>query len=592
MKQLKVFLKLLPYIDSVHDSIIIGIITGTLAQLAMITCAAYGSYLVGLAILGASAAVIRRGIWILLAFILLRTLMSYLEMYFAHKAAYGILAQLRVKVYRAIERISPRYLLNKRTGELSSTLMSDVETLEWFYAHTYGAFIVAILAPLAVLIAIIILIHPMIALVLIPWATITATVPFWFKQISDTDGRIIRERLAEINAEVVDGIQGAREILSFGFESWYIKKLRKANRALNSIQLKYGKRQGVESGLLNLCMSLGLLSVTLVSILLIQQGAMARELYAVAVILAIYFFTPIVGISNMARNFGIMQSSTDRVFSVLETPETVRDLVQESEKVTDVPSVTFDHVSFRYGETLPLVLDDVSFRIKYGETVALVGHSGAGKSTCANLLLRFWDIENGTVKIGNVDVRNMTQHDLREMISTVPQDVYLFNCSILDNIRLGMPEATLDAVRTAAQGAQIDAFIMSLPEGYDTVVGERGAQLSGGERQRIAIARALLRDTPILLMDEAVSNLDTKNEEALQKAVKDLNSNRTTMVIAHRLSTILSADKIVVLDRGKVAQVGTHTEMMMEGGAYAELIDSQYMGKDQEAASISEKEKV
>ena len=579
MKQLKVFLKLLPYIDSVHDSIIIGIITGTLAQLSMITCAAYGSYLVGLAILGAGAAVIRRGIWILLAFILLRTLMSYLEMYYAHKAAYGILAQLRVKVYRAIERISPRYLLNKRTGELSSTLMSDVETLEWFYAHTYGAFIVAILAPLAVLIAIVVLIHPLIALVLIPWAILTATVPFWFKQISDTDGRIIRERLAEINAEVVDGIQGMREILSFGFESWYIKKLRKANRALNSIQLKYGKRQGVESGLLNLCMSLGLLSVTVVSILLIQRGAMAKELYAVAVILAIYFFTPIMGISNMARNFGIMQSSTDRVFSVLETPETVKDLVRESETVTEVPSVTFNHVSFRYGESLPLVLDDVSFRIEYGETVALVGHSGAGKSTCANLLLRFWDVESGAVKIGNVNVRDMTQRDLRGMISTVPQDVYLFNCSILDNIRLGMPEATLDEVRAAAKGAQIDEFILSLPDGYDTVVGERGAQLSGGERQRIAIARALLRDTPILLMDEAVSNLDTKNEEALQKAVRDLNSNRTTMVIAHRLSTILSADRIVVLDHGKVAQIGTHAEMMKEGGAYAELINSQYLEK-------------
>ena len=171
------------------------------------------------------------------------------------------------------------------------------------------------------------------------------------------------------------------------------------------------------------------------------------------------------------------------------------------------------------------------------------------------------------------------QIDLRDIISTVPQDVYLFNCSILDNIRLGQPDADMEQVRAAARGARIDDFISSLPDGYDTIAGERGVQLSGGERQRIAIARALLRDTPVLLMDEAVSSLDSKNEEELQTAIKQLNSNRTTLVIAHRLSTILTADKIVVLDHGKVAQTGTHSEMIKKSGAYAELINSQYMSK-------------
>lgn len=173
----------------------------------------------------------------------------------------------------------------------------------------------------------------------------------------------------------------------------------------------------------------------------------------------------------------------------------------------------------------------------------------------------------------------MKQTDLRDIISTVPQDVYLFNCSILDNIRLGQPDADMEQVRAAARGARIDDFISSLPDGYDTIAGERGVQLSGGERQRIAIARALLRDTPVLLMDEAVSSLDSKNEEELQTAIKQLNSNRTTLVIAHRLSTILTADKIVVLDHGKVAQTGTHSEMIKKSGAYAELINSQYMSK-------------
>ena len=385
--------------------------------------------------------------------------------------------------------------------------------------------------------------------------------------------------MAEINAEVVDGIQGIREILSFGFESRYLKNLRKSNKALNSVQQKYGRRQGLESGILNFCVSAGLLSVMAVSVAMIRKDMMSNDMYAVAVILSIYVFTPVIGISTMARNFGIMQSATDRVFSVLETPETVTDMVRKSKKITGYPDISFDNVMFRYGDDLSLVLDDVSFKVSPGETVALVGHSGAGKSTCANLLLRFWDVNEGSVSIGGVDVREMKQTDLRDIISTVPQDVYLFNCSILDNIRLGQPDADMEQVRAVACGVRIDDFISSLPDGYDTIAGERGVQLSGGERQRIAIARALLRDTPVLLMDEAVSSLDSKNEEELQTAIKQLNSNRTTLVIAHRLSTILTADKIVVLDHGKVAQTGTHSEMIKKSGAYAELINSQYMSK-------------
>lgn len=576
MKQMKVFLKLLPYLKSVHNSIIAGIVTGCMHQLVAIAGSVYGAYLVSIAILGASSEKIVQGIWIMLILVCLRTVLSYAEMWYAHKAAYGILAKLRVMLYRAIERIAPSYLMNKRTGELSSTLMADVETLEWFYAHTYGAAIIALAVPVIVLIFIAAAIHISIALVLIPWLILTITVPFWLKKHSDVDGKIIRENLAAINAEVVDGIQGVREILSFGYESWYLKKLKAANEALTSIQRKYGARQGAESGFLNLFVSAGLLSVTVTCVYLISRGVIGREWYAVATILSIYVFTPVIGISNMARNFGILQSSTDRVFTVLETPETVKDMVTEDTAFAERQDIAFEHVSFRYKDDLPLVLNDVSFKVSPGETVALVGHSGAGKSTCANLLLRFWDVEQGMIRIGGRDVRGMKQADLRSHISVVPQDVYLFNCSILDNIRLGCPGATLQEVERAAQEAKIHEFILSLPQGYETMVGERGVQLSGGERQRIAIARAFLENAPILLMDEAVSNLDTKNEEELRQTMKKLHEDRTTLIIAHRLSTIMTADRIVVLENGTVAQEGVHAEMMQQGGAYARLIHSQY----------------
>ncbi len=584
MKSLKVFLKLIPYLEFVWGSISLGIITGTIHQGVAIAGSAFGAYLVSLALTGSPAAAMIPGLWILITLIILRALMSYAEMWFAHKAAYGILATLRVKLYRAIEKIAPAYLLNKRTGDLSSTLMSDVETLEWFYAHTYGAAVIAVVVPVLVLITIAILIHPLLALILIPWLALTVSIPFWFKDKADEDGRKIRESLAVVNAEVVDGIQGVREILSFGYESFYLKKIKEVNKVLTTLQTKYGSRQGVESALLNSAMSAGLISVTALSAYLASVGAIGKEWYAVAVILSIYVFMPVTAISTMARNFGVMQSSTDRVFTVLETPETVKDLVGESGKITGQVDVSFEHVDFRYNEQLPLVLKDVTFRITPGEVIALVGYSGAGKSTCANLLLRFWDVAGGCVRVGGQDVRNLRQRELRDKIAVVPQDVYLFNCSINENIRLGKPDASDADVMRAAEDARIHDFIMGLPEQYNTVVGERGVQLSGGQRQRIAIARALLKDAPILIMDEAVSNLDTKNEEELRLALDRLRADRTTMVIAHRLSTILSADRIVVLENGEVVQIGKHEDMIKENGPYRNLISSQY--SDGEAISL------
>jgi ATP-binding cassette subfamily B protein len=555
---------------------VLGIITGIVHQGVAIAASALGAYLVSLALTGTASALILPWIWVLIALVFFRAIMSYAEMWYAHKAAYGILAKLRVKLYRAIERIAPNYLLNKRTGDLSSTLMADVETLEWFYAHTYGAAIIAVVVPIIVLIVISVLIHPLIALILIPWIMLTITVPFWFKEMADVDGKKIREGLAVINAEVVDGIQGIREILSFGYESHYLQKIRKANKILTSIQTKYGSRQGVENALLNFSMSAGLICVSAITAFLISKGQVGHEWYAVAVILSIYVFTPVTAISNMARNFGIMKSSTERVFTVLETPETVKDLVAEGDNLVSPIDVEFNHVNFKYTESLPLVLNDVSFRVSRGEIVALVGHSGAGKSTCANLLLRFWDITGGSIQVGGQDIRNLKQKELRDLIMLVPQEVYLFNCSILENIRIGCPDAKEAEVMEAAQDARIHDFIMGLPEQYQTTVGERGVQLSGGQRQRIAIARAFLKNAPILIMDEAVSNLDTKNEEELSHAMNRLKADRTTMVIAHRLSTILSADRVVVLENGIAVQTGTHNELISVEGSYRKLVRSQF----------------
>nr|MDA3937053.1 ATP-binding cassette domain-containing protein [Actinomycetota bacterium] len=233
--------------------------------------------------------------------------------------------------------------------------------------------------------------------------------------------------------------------------------------------------------------------------------------------------------------------------------------------------IEFSDVSFSYGDNGDDALKGVSFKVHTGETVALVGHSGAGKSTCINLLLRFWDVRTGEIRIGSRNIKNVSLESLRNTTSAVLQEVYLFNTTIRENIKLGSPNASDKEVEVAARHALAHEFISALPDGYDTITGEKGAQLSGGQRQRIAIARAILRDAPILVLDEAVSNLDTENEHDIQRALKHLRKGRTTLVIAHRLSTILSADRLVVLDRGRVAEAGAHEELVNRDGVYREL---------------------
>lgn len=239
------------------------------------------------------------------------------------------------------------------------------------------------------------------------------------------------------------------------------------------------------------------------------------------------------------------------------------------------PRIRFDSVSFRYRPALRAAVDEVSFQVAPEETVALVGRSGAGKSTCANLLLRLWDVDTGAITIGGHDIWDFPQEDLLRLLTLVPQDAFLFNISLRENIRLGRPDATDAQVEDAARGALADEFISHLPNGYDTVADELGARMSGGQRQRIAIARALLKDVPILIMDEAVSNLDAASEREVAAAMARAREGRTTLIIAHRLSTIQAADRIVVLHDGRVAEIGTHSELIAAQGPYVNLLASQ-----------------
>ena len=416
--------------------------------------------------------------------------------------------------------------------------------------------------------------HWLLPLALLPATLAVATVPFWLRKRAAAQGRRLRENLGSLNAEVVDGVQGLREVVAFGQGPRFLEGLLQSSRSLVSAQVAHGRRAGGEHAVTSVLITLGMVSVIITAAYLVSSGSLSPALYPVVIILAIFIFGPLTNITGIAESLGVVFAAADRVFAVLNEPAPVRDTTAASPGPVE-PRIEFKAVSFHYAPDLPPALDTASFSVEPGESVALVGHSGAGKSTCIHLLMRFWDVTDGAITIGGHDVRAFPQSALRDLIAWVPQDTYLFNMTIRENIRLARPDALDAEVEEAARVALAHDFIMRMPQGYETNAGERGVQMSGGQRQRIAIARAVLKDAPILVMDEAVSNLDSENERLLREAMTRVRAGRTSLVIAHRLSTIRSADRIIVLEKGRTVESGPHDSLLAARGVYADLVDFQ-----------------
>ncbi|GAA1312033.1 thiol reductant ABC exporter subunit CydC [Saccharothrix xinjiangensis] len=549
------------------------VLSGLVYHVTVVGAAVIGAWLVGSAVTGAPAEELRALLPWLLGFVIVAALARWWQMWVAHDLAYQLLADLRVRLFDGLERRAPRYLLGRRTGDLATTVMSDVETIEWFYAHTIADYLVTVVVSGGAVVAIA-FVDPWLALALLLFLLLLATVPVWLARRADAQGSQLRGELGALGAEVIDGVQGLRELVAFGRGEDYLERLRRRTRELQSRQMAYARRSSVEAVASDALTAAGITVVLVISAVLVTGGSLDRAMLPVAVVLAASAFGPVIEVSGTARSLGQIRASARRVFTVARQRAHVVDRTTEAPPAPE-PRVVFDDVRFRYEAERGYALDGASFTVERGETVALVGHSGAGKSTCANLLLRFWDVDEGAITIGGHDLRDVPQRAVRDLVSVVPQHVYLFNRSILDNLRLGNPDAPDEAVFEAARQARAHDFITALPDGYDTMAGEQAIQLSGGQRQRIAIARALLRDSPILVLDEAVSNLDGANEEALQSAIRMAREGRTTLLIAHRLSTIRTADRIVVLRDGRAVETGTHAQLINAGGEYARLLAGQ-----------------
>ena len=422
-----------------------------------------------------------------------------------------------------------------------------------------------------------------VAVVLAPFLVAVAVSPYFANTRIERLGDQIRGRMGDIHAYMVDSIQGMREISAFGRGDDRNEELTEKGWAYAGHLVRFQRSQAFQIGFMEAMMGLGGLAVLTMGAWLVYDGQVAREHLPLVSVLALAAFSPVMELARTMKQMMETLAASRRILAIHDEAVPVQDgpgvAEEEGEGLSETPSVEFQGVEFAYSEGDPQALADASFKIGSGETVAIVGRSGAGKTTSAYLMMRFWDPAEGSVTLDDHSLGEFVLDDLRGRMALVAQDTYLFNDTVRENIRLGRQDATDSEVEEAARQANAVEFIESFPDGYDTRVGERGMQLSGGQRQRIAIARAILKNAPVLILDEATSHLDAISEATVRDALTRLMKGRTTVVIAHRLSTIREADNILVLDEGRVVEQGTHRQLLDLGGLYAQLVSAQMVGQ-------------
>jgi ATP-binding cassette subfamily B protein len=509
-------------------------------------------------------------------------LLHWLESWLAHDIAYRLLAEMRIDLFRKLETLAPAYLVRRRSGDLVALANQDVETIEYFFAHTVAPALVAILVPTAVLVTLALVAWP-IALALLPFVLYAGLAPVLTRTRVDRLGAAARDSLGLLGAYVTETIQGLGDLVAFQALPGRRRGFMGFVRAYQRIRLDLLNDLSSQTARLEIATGLGGLAVAVIGARLAAEHQIMPTTLPLLILLALASFLPISEIAHVSRQLADTIASTRRYYAVQREKPAVVDGPLRPPAPAGGSEIIFDAVSFLYPGARRSALSDIRLEIPAGSTMALVGPSGAGKTTVANLLLRFWDPGIGRILIDGVDLRDFELDHLRARISLVSQDTYLFNDTLRANVLLARPDADEAAIHLALEQAALAEFVASLPYGLYTRVGERGVQLSGGQRQRVAIARAFLKNAPTLILDEATSHLDAVSEALVRGALDELMRDRTTIVIAHRLSTVRNADLLAVLDRGHLIETGSHAELLAQGGLYARLIRRQMAGAQQPA---------
>jgi thiol reductant ABC exporter CydC subunit len=491
-----------------------------------------------------------------------RAALRYAERYVTHLATFRILTSLRVWFYRAIEPLAPARLQQYRSGDLLARTVADIETLENFYLRVV---IPPLAAALVTLLACLFLgsFDVWLGVALLGFLLLTGVaLPLASRWLSRQPAAEAIAARAELNAVLVDQIQGMADLMAYGQEEAYQTGTMQLSQRLNRAQRRLATVRGLGNGLAALFTSLAALTVLFIAIPLVTAGRIDGVFLALLPLVAIAAFEAVQPLSHAWQMLESSEAAARRIFELTDAKPAVPDVPTGTSlpirQPTSLPQPGFAidvrDLRFRYASEEPWVLDGLSFTVPAGGCAVITGPNGSGKSSLVNLLLRFWDYEGGTIRIGGHDLRALPADDARRLLAVVSQHTHLFNTTIRDNLRLANPDASETDLIAACHLAQLDHFVQSLPQGYDTLVGENGLLLSGGERQRLAIARAILKDAPILVLDEATSQLDAVTEQRLMQSLAPFMAGRTTLIITHRPAGLAGADQVVRLEKGRLAE--------------------------------------
>ncbi|OQB24315.1 MAG: putative ABC transporter ATP-binding protein [Firmicutes bacterium ADurb.Bin182] len=516
----------------------------------------------------------------LIGLYLIRILFRYLSSYLSHKAAWHLVGDLRAKMYDKLQSFSMSFFQDKQTGDLMSRVINDTRDFELLYAHSIPDMITNIVTVLGVMIVLLSINWKLALLTCLPIPFVLLSGTVFVKKVQP-HFKHNQKVVGQLNAKLQDNLSGIHEIQAFVKEEHESKLVHEKVFENVRTMLKALNASAIFHPSVEFLSSAGTIIVVGAGGWLAYTGELfVADIVAFILYLSL-FYAPISGLGRMLEEIQQTYAGAERAALILDTPVEITDAPDAVELKDVKGSITFENVSFQYDNNVP-VLKNISFSCAPGQMIALVGPTGVGKTTMTSLISRLYEPTEGAILIDGQDIKKATVKSLRSHIAPVLQDTFLFNASIADNIRYADFNASMEDVISAAKAANIHADIMSMPEKYDTKVGERGLRLSGGQKQRIAIARAILRNSPIVILDEATASVDVETEKEIQKAINELAGTRTIVVIAHRLSTVRNADIILVIEDGRITEKGNHEQLLKAKGTYWRMYEAQKNGLKQE----------
>lgn len=548
------------------------LLTGIAAQSGTFACIAIGGWLCSRALADEASGGLLTGIVALVIAILFTTVARWGQAWLSHDLAFALIETMQTDIYDGLSRATPGVASHHSLGDIAATATRDADKMEQFYAHLLVDYVSALCIPIGGLIVLGCL-FPVMALVLLPFILLLLLIPQLMRRYAARQGEAIAQEKGNLDSQLVEIIRGWRDVQLFGAQRQFRHNLSQLATRLDSLQYRYAGRSGVERTLIDAVVVLALLAMILVSAMIGDASALSASNLPFILAVCIGSLLPLMDVSLGTSQWGALKASAARIFELQRLPSAI--VNDGHAALPGCSPIEFSQVSFRYpqqDENSQDVLRDLSFTVQQGDRIAITGSSGSGKTTLSHLLMRFHDPIRGGIKLGGTDLREVDIVTLRQQVAWVPQDCWLFNDTVANNIRLGAEDASLDAVEKAARLAQADEFIRSLPDGYDTLCQKGGENLSGGQRQRIALARAFLKDAPIIVLDEASASLDNANEQLIFDALDALPREKTIITIAHRLSALMRAEHILVLDQGRIVESGDHTALLARKGVYARLV--------------------